>query len=87
MAQNADKGEEGVKNPKNLADVICEWPFWPPPPHSAMKEDYDEESMVTGSSNGTGHNFQSILPKRICYGYGQSSLRQILLLEIGPWQL
>ena len=51
------------------------------------EEDDDEESMVTGSSNGTGHNFQSILPKRICYGYGQSSLRQILLLEIGPWQL
>ena len=24
---NADKGGEGVKNPENLADVICEWPL------------------------------------------------------------
>ena len=28
---NADKGGEGVKNPENLADVICEWPLTPLP--------------------------------------------------------
>ena len=27
MAQNADKGGEGVQNPENLADVICERPL------------------------------------------------------------
>ena len=25
--KNSDKGGEGVQNPKNLADVICEWPL------------------------------------------------------------
>ena len=26
-SNNSDKGGEGVKNPENLADVICEWPL------------------------------------------------------------
>ena len=26
-SKNSDKGGEGVKNPENLADVICEWPL------------------------------------------------------------
>ena len=25
-SNNSNKGGEGVKNPENLADVICEWP-------------------------------------------------------------
>ena len=28
-SKNSDKGGEGVKNPENLADVICEWPLMP----------------------------------------------------------
>ena len=26
-SKDSDKGGEGVKNPENLADVICEWPL------------------------------------------------------------
>ena len=26
-AVNSDRGERGIKNPKNLADVICTWPL------------------------------------------------------------
>ena len=50
---NLDKGREGVKNPRNFADIICTWPL-------EGDDGVPRVSEVAPSSVGERHGLQEV---------------------------